>query len=92
MRPLGASRLDLSARKRNPVIVVMLVTPLIVAPLVLAGVYLGFYAGDVWGYSKSILAIVFSTVGFLVAMLILRILIGVIVARSYRPRPSSGAS
>lgn len=69
-------------KRRNPVIIVMVITPLVIAPLVLFGVYLGFYLGDVYGYSKTILAIVFSTVGFLVSMAILVKAITVIVARS----------
>jgi len=69
-------------KSKNPVLLVVLVTPLIVAPLVLLGVYLGFYAGSVWGYSGAILAIVFSTIGFLVAIFILSRLIVGIVARS----------
>lgn len=69
-------------KRRNPVIIVMVITPLVIAPLVLLGVYLGFYLGDVYGYSKTILAIVFSTVGFLVSMAILVKAITVIVARS----------
>lgn len=60
----------------------VLVAPLVIAPLVLLGVYLGFYVGEVWGYSKSILAIVFSTIGFLVSMLIVSKVIVVIVGRS----------
>ena len=59
---------SMSTKRRNPVLLVVLVAPLVIAPLVLLGVYLGFYAGEVWGYSKSILAIVFSTIGFLVSM------------------------
>lgn len=69
-------------KRRNPVLIVMVITPLVIAPLVLLGVYLGFYLGDVYGYSKTVLAIVFSTVGFLVSMAILVKAITVIVARS----------
>jgi hypothetical protein len=72
----------MSAKGRNPVLLVVLVAPLVIAPLVLLGVYLGFYAGDVWGYSRSILAIVFSTIGFLVSILIVSKLIVTIVGAS----------
>ncbi len=58
-------------KKRNPVLTVAVVTPLVMAPLVLLGVYLGFYVGDVSGYSRTVLAIVFSSVGFLASMAIL---------------------
>jgi F0F1-type ATP synthase assembly protein I len=73
-------------KRRNPVLIVMVITPLVIAPLVLLGVYLGFYLGDVYGYSKTILAIVFSTVGFLVSMAILVKAITVIVTRSSRAK------
>lgn len=66
--------------KVNPVILVMALTALVVAPLVLLGVYLGYYLGDSLGYSKSILAIVFSTIGFLGAIAILSRAIARIVA------------
>ncbi len=71
----------MSKKKSNPVFVVMVVTALVVAPLVLFGVYLGFYVGGVVGYSKSILAIAFSTIGFLAAIAILSKAIVRIVAR-----------
>jgi uncharacterized membrane protein len=60
----------------------MIITPIVMAPLVLLGVYLGFYLGGVLGYSKTVLAIVFSTVGFLVSIAILVKAIAAIVARS----------
>jgi len=72
-----------SARKRgNPVLSVILITPLVIAPLVLLGVYLGFYVGDAVGYSKTILAIAFSTIGFLASIVILVKVITALVARS----------
>ena len=58
-------------QKGNPVLTVMVITAAVVTPLVLLGVFLGYYVGGMTGYSKSILAIVFSTVGFLVAMAVL---------------------
>jgi F0F1-type ATP synthase assembly protein I len=78
-------------KKGNPVLTVVLVTPLVIAPLVLLGVYLGFYLGDALGYSKAILAIVFSTIGFLVAIAILVKVITILVARSSwaKQEPSS---
>ena len=60
---------------------VIVITPLVIAPLVLAGVYLGFYVGDAAGFSKTILAIAFSTAGFLVSILILVRVIKRMVAR-----------
>ena len=52
-------------RGRNALLVVVAVTALVLTPLVLLGVYLGYYVGDQVGYSKSAFAIAFSTVGFL---------------------------
>ena len=66
-----------------------MVTPLVVAPLVLLGVYLGLYAGESWGYSKPILAIAFSTLGFVASIFLLMKLIGALVART---KPRTGAS
>ena len=51
--------------------VVVVTTALVLTPLVLGGVYLGFYVGDAVGYSKSLLAILFSTVGFVAGMLVI---------------------
>jgi hypothetical protein len=74
-------------KRRNPVLTVALVTPLVIAPLVLLGVYLGFYVGDETGYSKTILAIAFSTVGFLASIAILVKVITAVVARSSWAKP-----
>jgi len=74
-------------KRRNPVLTVVLVTPLVIAPLVLLGVYLGFYVGDAVGYPRTILAIAFSTVGFLVSIFILVKVIAVLVARSSWAKP-----
>jgi len=71
------------------VLLVMAVTPLVVAPLILIGVYLGFYAGGVLGYSKSILAIAFSTVGFVGSMFVLMKVITAVVARTEPRSPAS---
>ena len=53
------------------VLVVVLATPVVLIPLVLGGVFLGFYVGDSVGYSKSVMAIAFSTAGFIAGMAIL---------------------
>ena len=58
-------------RGRRALFVVALATALVITPLLLFGVYLGYYVGDATGYSKSILAIAFSTAGFLAGMAIL---------------------
>jgi NADH:ubiquinone oxidoreductase subunit K len=53
------------------VVVVMLATAVVLIPLVLGGVFLGFYVGDAVGYSKSVMAIAFSTAGFIAGIAIL---------------------
>jgi F0F1-type ATP synthase assembly protein I len=58
-------------RGRRSLLVVVLATALVITPLVLLGVYLGYYVGDMVGYSKSVLAIAFSTAGFLAGMAVL---------------------
>lgn len=74
------------ARGRRALLVVALATALAITPLVLLGVYLGYYVGDAVGYSKSVLAIAFSTAGFLVGMAILSRVIRSVVARTDEPR------
>jgi F0F1-type ATP synthase assembly protein I len=61
-------------------IVVVLATALVMTPLILGGVLLGFYVGDSVGYSKSTLAIAFSTIGFVVGMLIVFRVIKIVAA------------
>ena len=73
------------AKGRNALLIVVVATALVMTPLVLFGVYLGFYLGDVLGYSKPVLAIAFSTVGFVLGMLVLFRVIRAAVARVDRP-------
>jgi hypothetical protein len=73
------------SKKRNLVLLVMALTAVVVTPLVLAGVYLGYYVGDEVGFSGSIMAIAFSTAGFLLAIAILTKAIVWLVARE-KPR------
>ena len=72
----------------NLVLLVMAITAAIVAPLVLGGVYLGYYVGGEVGFSGSIMAIAFSTAGFLLAIAILVKTIPWLVARE-RTRSSA---
>jgi len=53
---------------RKALLVVVIATALVITPLVLLGIYLGYYVGGETGYSKSVLAIAFSTAGFLGGM------------------------
>jgi F0F1-type ATP synthase assembly protein I len=71
---------------RRTLWVVMLATALVTTPLVLFGVYLGYYVGDAVGYSKSVLAIAFSTAGFIGGMAIVFRVIRVVVARVDEPK------
>ena len=59
------------ARGRKGLLVVVLATALVMTPLVLLGVFLGYYVGGAVGYSKSVLAIAFSTAGFMAGMAVL---------------------
>ena len=59
---------------------VVVTTALVLTPLVLGGVYLGFYAADATGYSRSLLAILFSTLGFVAGMLVIFRVIRLVVA------------
>ena len=68
------------ARGRRALFVVALATALVITPLVLLGVYLGYYVGGEAGYSKSVLAIAFSTAGFLAGMAVLSRVIRSVVA------------
>ena len=66
------------------VLVVVLATAVVLIPLVLGGVFLGFYVGNAVGYSKSVMAIAFSTAGFIAGMAILFKVIRA-VARAAKP-------
>ena len=63
-----------------------LATALVITPLVLLGVYLGYYVGGAAGYSKSVLAIAFSTAGFLAGMAVVFRVIRSVVAWTERAR------
>ncbi len=65
---------------------VVFATALVMTPLVVGGVLLGFYVGDATGYSKSVLAIAFSTAGFVAGMAVIFRVIRMVVAWAGRPR------
>jgi NADH:ubiquinone oxidoreductase subunit K len=58
-------------RGQKTLLIVILTTALVMTPLILGGVYLGYYVADAVGYSRSVMAIVFSTAGFAVGMAII---------------------
>ena len=64
----------------------VLATALVITPLVLLGVYLGYYVGGAAGYSRSVLAIAFSTAGFMAGMAVVFRVIKSVVAWTERVR------
>jgi hypothetical protein len=70
----------LTRKGRDALLKVVVVTALVLTPLILGGVYLGYYVGDALGYSKSLLAIAFSTAGFLAGMAVIFRVIRMVVA------------
>lgn len=68
------------SKGRRALLIVVLATALVMTPLIIGGVLLGFYLGDAVGYSKSVLAIAFSTVGFVAGMAIIFRVIRAVVA------------
>jgi len=73
------------SRGRRALLVVVVTTALVLTPLILGGVLLGFYVGGEVGYSKSVLAIAFSTAGFVAGMFIIFRVIKAVVARTDGP-------
>jgi hypothetical protein len=70
---------------RRALLIVVLATALVLTPLILGGALLGFYLGGEAGYSGSVLAIVFSTAGFVVGMLVIWRVIKAVVVRADGP-------
>ncbi len=68
------------SKGRRALLIVVLATALVMTPLILGGVLLGFYVGDAVGYSRSILAIAFSTAGFVIGMVVIFRVIRAVVA------------
>ncbi|MBI3841258.1 MAG: hypothetical protein HY297_04825 [Thaumarchaeota archaeon] len=75
----------MSKKGRNALLVVVLATALVITPLVLGGVFLGLYVGEALGYSKSVLAIAFSTAGFIGGFAVLFRVITALVSRKDGP-------
>jgi F0F1-type ATP synthase assembly protein I len=67
---------------QRALLIVILTTAFVLTPLILGGVYLGYYVADAAGYSKSVLAIAFSTVGFIAGMFVIFRVIKMVVART----------
>jgi hypothetical protein len=58
-------------RGRKALLTVVLATAFVMTPLVLGGAIIGLYVGGLVGYSGSVLAIAFSTVGFVAGMVVI---------------------
>lgn len=59
------------ARLRRRVTILLVVLPIVIATLVLGGVFLGFYVGEIIGLRGSAtMAVTFSTLGLLVSIII----------------------
>ena len=65
---------------QRALMIVVLTTALVLTPLILGGVYLGYYVADYVGLPRSIFAIAFSTAGFVVGMLVIFRVIKAVVA------------
>ena len=65
---------------QRALLIVVLTTAAVLTPLVLGGALLGLYVGGSTGYPGSVLAIAFSTVGFVAGMLIIFRVIRAVVA------------
>ena len=73
------------SRGSRALLIVVVTTALVLTPLILGGVLLGFYVGGQVGYSGSILAIAFSTIGFVAGMAVIWRVIKSVVGRMNRP-------
>ena len=70
---------------QKALVTIVLTTALVLTPLILGGALLGLYLGGPVGYSGSVLAILFSTVGFVVGMFVIFRVIRAVVARTDGP-------
>jgi len=67
---------------RKALLVVVLATACVMTPLILGGAFIGLYVGGEVGYSGSVLAIAFSTAGFVIGMVVIFRVIKAVVARA----------
>lgn len=70
---------------RRALLIVVVVTALVLTPLILGGALLGLYMGGQVGYPGSVLAIAFSTVGFVAGMVVIWRVIRAVVGGTERP-------
>jgi hypothetical protein len=67
---------------QRALVIVVLATAVVMTPLILGGALLGLYLGGTVGYSGSMLAIAFSTAGFVAGMVIIFRVIRAVVAKT----------
>ena len=70
-------------------LIVVITTAVVLTPLILGGALLGLYVGGATGYSPSIMAIAFSTAGFVVGVLVIFRVIRMVVAGAAEPASRS---
>lgn len=73
------------SKGKRTLLIVILTTALVLTPLILGGALLGFYVGPQIGYSGTILAIAFSTIGFVIGMVVIWTVIKAVVGRTPQP-------
>ena len=73
------------SKGKRALLIVVLTTALVLTPLILGGALLGFYVGPQVGYPGSILAIAFSTVGFVIGMVVIWSVIKAVAGATRRP-------
>ena len=70
---------------KRALLIVVVTTALVLTPLILGGALLGLYVGPQVGYSGSVLAIAFSTVGFVAGMVVIWRVIRAVAGGTGRP-------
>ena len=73
------------SKGKRTLLIVILTTALVLTPLILGGALLGFYVGPQIVYSGTILAIAFSTIGFVIGMVVIWTVIKAVVGRTPPP-------
>ena len=74
----------MSGKGNRILLTVVVLTAAVIAPLVVGGAYLGFYVGDATGYPRTVMAIAFSTAGFLASIFVLVRMIRWLVGRGQK--------
>ena len=69
------------SKGNRALLIVVLTTALVLTPLILGGALLGLDVGPQIGYSGTVLAIAFSTVGFVIGMVVIWRVIRAVVGR-----------